>query len=571
MSRVFTFVTAVVMCLFLLVPNGTRAAEKPLARIAVVSNPYITTLAAAEIKDEFGGLRDFLAKAGPDSMKKTVSLVNELKPDAFVVLGSLTWSGSSEDFAAFAEYLDQIKVPKYTVPGHRDRLSGSLAGYEQAFGKYDVRDSLRTVNGVHLSFTSDLHADPDTSTNRLDKQLIAAGEAKAVLLFDDVNRTMGRSKLTPTHEKFWELIERHHVAAKLSPTRYEHALGYVNTLPTWTVGSTGWSTRGAVTLLNVWADRVEIAQVSDPSSMGFSLSVPNPVTSPRMLPVADDPFNCPSLSEDLADNPDFTFALISDPQFDRATNRATLIKKAVATIRELNRLNPVFVLVAGDLVNNNLPEEWELFNKTFAELKLPKHVVPGNHDVLFNYDFMEASYSTASKKKPEYAKIVKQALAEAAKEGFTGPAALYEKFTGAKPRQLIEHGDCAFITVPFLTMRADAEQIEFLKEQLELSKDKKHVFVLAHYPSLSAFGNNVLPQFGGTEVLSLLNEHCVTGYLFGHRHRNGFRMHERTAHVLSDNCGTIHLLHVFSDRIVVGRKRVGTPLYEKLTIPSPRG
>jgi len=570
MLRAFTSPAAVAGCFFLFVHGGTRAAEEPLARIAVVSNPYITTLAAAEIKDEFGRMRDFLSKAGPDSMKKTVSLVNELKPDAFVVLGSLTWSGSGDDFAAFAEYFDQIKVPKYTVPGHRDRLSGSLAGYEQAFGKYDVRDSLRTINGVHLGFTSDLHADPDASTNRLDKLLIEAGEAEAVLLFDEVNRTMGRSKLTPTHEKFWELIERHHVAAKLSPTRYEHALGYVNTLPTWTVGSTGWSTRGAVTLLNVFADRVEMAQVSDPSSMRFTLSVPNPVTSPRMLPVADDPFSCPSLSEDLRKKPDFTFALISDPQFDRATNRATLIKKAVATIRDLNRLDPVFVLVAGDLVNNNLPEEWELFNKTFAELKPPKYVVPGNHDVLFNYDFMESSYSTAPEKKPEYAKIVKQALAEAAKEGFTGPAALYEKFTGAKPRQLIEHGDCAFITVPFLTMRADADQIEFLKAQLERSKNKKHVFVLAHYPSLSAFGNNVLPQFGGTEVLSLLNEHRVTGYLFGHRHRNGFRMHERTAHVLSDNCGTIHLLHVFSDRIVVGRKRVGTPLYERLTIPSPR-
>ncbi|MGZ0169193.1 MAG: hypothetical protein ACKVHE_06535 [Planctomycetales bacterium] len=71
--------------------------------------------------------------------------------------------------------------------------------------------------------------------------------------------------------------------------------------------------------------------------------------------------------------------------------------------------------------------------------------------------------------------------------------------------------------------------------------------------------------------MSLLHEHRVTGYLFGHRHRNGFRMHERTTHVLSDNCGSIHLLHVFPDRVVVGRKRVGTPLYEKLTIPSPRG
>lgn len=571
MSRAFTFPAAVAVCVFLFVHGVAKSADEPLARIAVVSNPYITTLPAAEIKDEFGGLRDFLAKTGPDSMKKTVSLVNELRPDAFVVLGSLTWSGSDEDFAAFAEYFDQIRVPKYTVPGHRDRLSGSLAGYERAFGKYDAKDSLRTVNGVHLSFTSDVHADPDAATERLDKQLIEAGESKAVLLFDEVNRTMGRSKLTPAHEKFWGLIERHHVAAKLSPTRYGHALGYVNTLPTWTVGSTGWSTRGAVTLLNVFADRVEMAEVRDLSSMAFSLSVPNPVASPRMLPVADDPFGCPSLSEDLKEKPDFTFALISDPQFDRETNRATLIRKAEATIRDLNRLNPTFVLVAGDLVNNNLPEEWELFNKTFAELKPPKHVVPGNHDVLFNYDFMEASYSTAPEKKPEYAKIVKQALAEAAKEGFKGPAALYEKFTGAKPRQLIEHRDCAFIMVPFLTMRADAEQIEFLKEQLERSKDRKHVFVLAHYPSLSAFGNNVLPQFGGTEVLSLLHEHRVTGYLFGHRHRNGFRMHERTAHVLSDNCGTIHLLHVFPDRVVVGRKRVGTPLYEKLTIPSPRG
>lgn len=571
MSRTFNFLIVVTFFFFLFTPFEGQAADRPLARIAVVSNPYITTLPAAEIKDEFGGLRDFLAKTGPDSMKKTVSLVNELKPDAFVVLGSLTWSGSDDDFAAFAEYFDQIEVPKYTVPGHRDRLSGSLTGYERAFGKYDARDSLRTVNGVHLGFTSDLHSDPDAATDRLDKQLVEAGEAKAVLLFDEVNRTMGRSKLTTAHEKFWGLIERHHVAAKLSPTRYGHALGYVNTLPTWTVGSTGWSTRGAVTLLNVFADRVEMAQVSDTSSMAFSLSVPNPVTSPRMLLVDDDPFGCPSLSEDLKEKPDFTFALISDPQFDRETNRATLIKKAEATIRDLNQLNPAFVLVAGDLVNNNLPEEWELFNKTFAELKPPKHVVPGNHDVLFNYDFMEASYSTAPEKKPEYAKIVKQALADAAKEGFTGPAALYEKFTGAKPRQLIEHGDCAFITVPFLTMRADAEQIAFLKEQLERSKDKQHVFVVAHYPSLSAFGNNVLPQFGGTEVLSLLHEHRVTGYLFGHRHRNGFRMHERTAHVLSDNCGTVHLVHVFPDRIVVGRKRVGTPLYEKLTIPSPRG
>ena len=571
MSRASNCCTVVVIWLLVLAQNPGQTAEQPIARIAVVSNPYITTLPAAEIKDESGSLRDFLARTGPDSMKKTVSLVNALRPDAFVVLGSLTWSGSNDDFDAFAEYFDQIEVPKYTVPGHRDRLSGSLAGYQRVFGKYDVLDSLRTVNGVHLGFTSDLHADPDAATERLDKQLTEAGDSKGVLLFADLNRVMPRSKLTPTHEKFWGLVERHHVAARLSPTRYGHMLGYENTLPTWNVGSTGWSTRGTITLINVFSDRVELAQVSDLEEMAFSLSIPNPITSPRMLPAKDDPHGCPSYSEDLKLKPDFSFALVSDPQFDREKNREYLITKAEAGIRDLNRLDPEMVFIAGDLVNNNLPEEWELFNRIFAELKPPRHVVPGNHDVLFNYDFVEASYSSAPEKKPEYAKLVKAALASAAQKGFTGSAALYEKYTGSKPRQMIEHKNCAFITVPFLTTRADPEQIEFLKSQLQKTKDRQHVFVVAHYPSLPAFGKNLQPQLGGTEVLSLLHEHRVTGYLFGHRHRNGFRMHERTAHVLTDNFMSIHLLHVFPDRVVVGRKRVGSPLYEKLTIMSPRG
>lgn len=571
MIRVSNCPTLVVMWFLVFGQNCGQAADEPLARIAVVSNPYITTLSAAEIMDESGSPRGFLATTGPDSMKKTVSLVNVLKPDAFVALGSLTWSGSDDDFAAFAEYFDQIEVPKFTVPGHRDQLSGSLVGYQKVFGEYDAKNSLQTINGVHLGFTSDLHADPDAATERLNKQLTAAGDAKGVLLFADLNRVMPRSKLTPAHEAFQRLIEQHHVAARLSPTRYGHMPGYENTLPIWTVGSTAWATRGAVTLIKVFADRVEMAEVSEPDASTFSLTIPNPVTVPRMASAADDSFGCPSYSEDLKLKPNFSFALVSDPQFDREASREYLITKATAAIRELNRLDPEFVLVAGDLVNNNLPEEWELFNQLFSELKPPKHVVPGNHDVLFNYDFIEASYSSAPEKKPEYAKIVKQALADAAKEGFTGPAALYEKYTGAKPRQLIEHKDCAFITVPFLTMRADPEQVDFLKEQLERSKDRKHVFVVAHYPSLPAFGNNLQPQLGGTEVLSLLHEHRVTGYLFGHRHRNGFRMHERTAHVLTDNMLSIHVLHVFDDRIVVGRKRVGAPLYEKLTIASPRG
>jgi len=311
-------------------------------------------------------------------------------------------------------------------------------------------------------------------------------------------------------------------------------------------------------------------QVANPTETPFAFSAPNPATTDRMQPVADDPFGCPSYSQDLKLKPNFTFALVSDPQFDRETGRAELIRKAEANIAELNQLKPAMVFIAGDLVNNNLPEEWEMFNEIFAKLKPPMHVVPGNHDVLFNYDFVEAGYSSAPQKKPAYAAIVKQALAAAKKEGFEGPTALYQKYTGAKPQQLIEHQNCAFIIVPFMTQRADQPQLDFLREQLKTVGDKKHVFIVSHYPCLPAFGNNVQPQLGGSEILSMLSEHRVTGYLFGHRHRNGFRQHEKTAHVLTDNMYSMHLFHVFDDHVIVGRKKVGSALYEKLTIYSRR-
>ena len=97
-------------------------AEDPIAQIAVISNPYITTLDPQEIKDENGSVRDFLAKAGPESMVRMAALVKQIKPDALVVLGSLTWSGSESDLNAFAEQLSPIEVPTLVVPGHRDEI-----------------------------------------------------------------------------------------------------------------------------------------------------------------------------------------------------------------------------------------------------------------------------------------------------------------------------------------------------------------------------------------------------------------------------------------------------------------
>ena len=561
-----------VCLLFLVVGPGDRLnADQPIATLAVISNPYITTLPAGQIRDERGVVRGFLAQTGPDSMEKTIRLVNRLKPDACVVQGSLTWSGSDADFSACTKYLDRIRVPVMTTPGHWDRASGTLDRYRRACGQTDVDGTVRDLNGVQLIFAGDATGAPTVAVQKIRKQLAGVRSPQAVLLFTD-KRTgeFSRPKLTLQHEAFWNMVADQSIAVRFDPTRYGHRILYENRLPVWNVGSTAWSERGSVAMVRVFADRIEIAQIRDPEQPAFSISVPNPVNAERLPAAEDDPYGCPSYSQDLADNPEFTFALVADPQFDRVHNRDHLIQKAAAGIRELNQLRAEPVFVAGDLVNNNLPEEWTLFRKTFGMLKPRLEVVAGNHDVLFNYDFVEQSYSSAPRQKPEYATIVRNAVRAAEKEGFIGATALFEKYTGARPDRIVEYGSAAFILVSFLTTRADEPQLKFLKRALAQTLEKRHVFVVAHYPSLPGFGNSLQGNTGGDEVLSLLREHRVTGYLFGHRHRNGVRVQDGTVHLLSDNMGSIHLVHVFQDRIVIGRKEVGVPIYPVLTVPATR-
>ncbi|MBH58161.1 MAG: hypothetical protein CMJ82_13370 [Planctomycetaceae bacterium] len=545
-------------------------AEQPIATIAIISNPYITTLPPEEIKDERGSVRDFLAKTSPAAFANAIKLINQLQPDATVIQGSLTWSGSAADFAKVREYVDQINVPVYTMPGHRDRLQGALEPYRKALSDFDVDKSTQPINGTLLVFASDLHGNPEVATARIQTQLSNVSNPKAVLLFGDRDGEFKRSNLTPDYKPFNELVNTFNIAMRFDPIRYGYRVHCENTLPVRSIGSLSWSERNSVALARVYNDRIDVAQVSDPEQPAYSLVVPNPVTQDRLPLVDDDPYKCPSYTQDRAASPDLTFALISDPQFDRKVNRDLLIQRATAGIAELNLFEPDVVCVSGDLVNNNLPEEWKLFRQYFDTIKSPLELVAGNHDVLFNYNFVEALYADAPKQSPDYARLVAEAVDDAEQDGFSGPTALFQKFTGRKPNYIAEYGETAFIMVSFMTQRADESQIRFLRDALEKTKSKNHVFVVAHYPSIPTYGYNLQPQLGGDEVLSLLHQYRVTGYLFGHRHFNGFQMHDRTAHVLSDNMRSIHFFHVHRDRVTIGRKQIGAPLYERLTIPATR-
>ncbi|HVB40705.1 MAG TPA: metallophosphoesterase [Terriglobales bacterium] len=80
------------------------------------------------------------------------------------------------------------------------------------------------------------------------------------------------------------------------------------------------------------------------------------------------------------------FMQIADPQMGMILNdhgSQPEIRNLTAVVEEAERLHPAFVVVCGDLVNNNQNAvELQAFHHTIGQLKgVPLHLVPGNHDV----------------------------------------------------------------------------------------------------------------------------------------------------------------------------------------------
>lgn len=568
------FVHYLMMLLVLVVGQSTfgAAAQKPIARFVVLSNTYIATQPAESLVDDQGANRGWLTKISQPCVAKSVELINRLSPDAVVILGSLTWAGSDADFAAFDKSIADIKAPVLLTPGMLDTPGDSMANYKKHFPKHDVSNSSQIIAGVRLMFAGDM-GNPDTiaqATERLQKQAATNDKVQATLLFGGRTSFRGEGTFDTDDAAFWNFVEKSQVGVRFEPTRYGSHLSLTNTLPLYKVGSTAWSLRGAVTLVTVYKNKIVIEKIRDLDQPAFAAVVPNPVNADRLVKAEADPYLSPSYSLDLKDKPDLTFAVVSDPQLSLDDRSDKLRKKAEACIEDINRLKPAHVFITGDLVERNLPQEWALSNDLLAKIKIPFTLMPGNHDVLFLENFEEKQYSSISEKEPKNAALVKAASEAAAKEGYTGAMALYHKYTGLKGPQVVKIGDCVFICLEVLTQRIEADQLAWLRDQLEATRDAKHVFVMGHYPILDYFGNNVLGDKGGSEALKLFKEYKVAGYIFGHRHRSGFRMYDDTAHILVDNMKSTVLVHVFDDHLVIARKDPDSPLYEKLEVPEPR-
>lgn len=154
----------------------------------------------------------------------------------------------------------------------------------------------------------------------------------------------------------------------------------------------------------------------------------------------------------------FTFVHMTDTQIgfiDESpaySHSDSLMKAAVDAV---NAMNPAFVFVTGDLVDNpEDPVQDSVYRTRLAEVKAPAYAVPGNHDYL---------------------------------GGFTGEKR--EKYIALRGYDRFSFKDrgCAFIGIDSNCIKdgaeeAEAEQWAWLDAELNKARGSKYIFIFLHCP-----------------------------------------------------------------------------------------
>ena len=179
----------------------------------------------------------------------------------------------------------------------------------------------------------------------------------------------------------------------------------------------------------------------------------------------------------------FRFALLSDTHVGSTTGEEDLR----ATVRDLNSSTGLsFVLISGDITEYGSHEQFMLAKQLLDGMKLPCHVIPGNHDTKWS------------------------------ESGATD----FLRIWGAD-RFVFEHGGFRFIGMhegPVMKM-ADGhwapQDVRWLKQTLEAMPDQAQpVIFVTHYPIDDGIANWFV-------VLDLLKKYNTQIVLCGHIHRNG--------------------------------------------------
>ncbi len=235
----------------------------------------------------------------------------------------------------------------------------------------------------------------------------------------------------------------------------------------------------------------------------------------------------PWTSEDFeATEEDFTFAIISDLN---GGERPGIYSQAV---RQLNRLDPTFVLSVGDLIDGGtedtvqLKKEWDSFDARTRELKMPFFYLGGNHDLtnMAMRDFWKNRYG------PRYYhfryKDVLFLMMDSEDYSEKRMMEIYHaRDTAIRILDGYMEGDYRESTYYHMPERRvgnlGMEQVAYFRKVLENNQDVRWTFVLMHKPLWMREGEgNLMPM---EEALEGRNYTVINGHFhtYSHRKRNG--------------------------------------------------
>ncbi|NOX67298.1 MAG: hypothetical protein GXO85_16245 [Chlorobi bacterium] len=182
------------------------------------------------------------------------------------------------------------------------------------------------------------------------------------------------------------------------------------------------------------------------------------------------------------------------------------VKSLKIAVKQINALNPDFVVICGDLVNNKNDSSYADFKEIIEDLKMPVYNAPGNHDVGNIPTDTSLSY--------------------------------YRKTIG-KDYYEFQHNGYSFIVVNTqlwkINLKNESEKFNnWFEETLKDKKDKGYsVFIIGHYPlyvdSLEedeSYHN--LPLTKRKEILTLFKQNDVVAYLTGHTHKTVINNYNNT-------------------------------------------
>lgn len=191
----------------------------------------------------------------------------------------------------------------------------------------------------------------------------------------------------------------------------------------------------------------------------------------------------------------FTFVQLCDTQLGMGGYEHD-IKTFEQAVLQINEINPDFVIICGDLVNEANDSSYTDFKRIRDQFKIPCYNVPGNHDVGNIPTTATLNY---------YRKTIGKDYYTFENKGYTFIVTNSQLWKENVALESQKHDD-------------------WFTNTLKINSAKKPVFIAGHYPLFiktldekDAYFN--LPIKKRKELLDLFTQNNVAAYLSGHRHK----------------------------------------------------